>query len=273
MNAIRWGLAALTLLFASPSLALDPGTASGHYVREATRLDFSHAIALSQDNAEGLLEHGPQMRVLISDREVPISALYGIAFPPVRSMAREGAVRGLLLEFDPADRTSLRITVLSKPSDPAEFAPSLNLSNSEGLWKRLEASATRISGEYQSSDDDRDLAFVFSAPVFSDPVQADLKGPDAQKSEQVLALIARAEALARGDLPAAMALSSRKAAQDLSGLPPGAMKGVAAQMGPLIKDLKAIKRVVVRRATAVALMSEGSWSILVLEDGAWKVDD
>jgi hypothetical protein len=44
-------------------------------------------------------------------------------------------------------------------------------------------------------------------------------------------------------------------------------------MGPFVKELKTIKRVVVRRETAVALMSEGSWSSLVFEDGAWKVAD
>jgi hypothetical protein len=37
--------------------------------------------------------------------------------------------------------------------------------------------------------------------------------------------------------------------------------------------LKAVQRVVVRAHTAVALMGEGSWSSLVLEDGGWKVAD
>jgi hypothetical protein len=273
MQILRWGLAVLALLWAAPGFALDAGTASGHYVRDGQSFTFAHAMALSQDNAEGLLDNGPQVRLLLSDREVPIQALYGIAFPPVRAMAREGAVRGLLLEFDPADRTSLRITVLAKPDDPSEFAPNLSLTNSEGLWKRLEASATRIAGDFQSGDADRDLAFSFSAPVFTDPVQADLKGADAQKSEQVRVLVARAEAIGRGDLPAAMALSSRKSAQALSAMPAEALREARGSMAPFIKELKAIKRVVVRRETAVALMAEGSWSSLVLEDGAWKVAD
>ncbi|HEX7947278.1 MAG TPA: hypothetical protein VF495_21615, partial [Phenylobacterium sp.] len=84
MKAFRWGLAALLLICAPAAHALDAGTASGHYVREGQRFEFAHAIALSQDNAEGLLDHGPQVRVLLSDREAPIQALYGIVFPPVR---------------------------------------------------------------------------------------------------------------------------------------------------------------------------------------------
>lgn len=273
MNALRWGLAALVLICAPAAHALDAGTASGHYVREGQRFEFTHAIALSQDNAEGLLDNGPQVRILLSDKDVPIQALHGIAFPPVRAMAREGAVRGLLLEFDPADRTTLRITVLAKPDDPSEFAPNLSLTNSEGLWKRLDASPTRIAGDYQSTDHDRDMAFSFSAPVFTDAVQADLNGAAAQSSEQVRVLIGRAEAIGRGDLPAALALSSKASAQALSAMPAQVLKDARGSMAPFVKELKTIKRVVIRRETAVALMSEGSWSSLVLEDGAWKVAD
>lgn len=273
MRALRWGLAALLLVCASSAQAVDAGAASGHYVRGGQRFEFVHAIALSQDNTEGLLDDGPQVRVLLSDRDVPISALYGIAFPPVRAMAREGAVRGLLLEFDPADGTTLRITVLAKPDDPSEFAPNLSLTNSEGLWKRLDASLTRIDGDYQSTDQDRDLAFSFSAPVHTDAVQADLKGADAQGSEQVKVLIARAEAIGRGDLPAALALSSKTSGRALGAMPAEALREARGAMGPFVKELKAIKRVVVRHETAVALMSEGSWSSLILEDGVWKVAD
>jgi hypothetical protein len=273
MKMLRWGLAVLALLWAGPGFAIDAGTASGHYVRKGQRFEFAHAIALSQDNTEGLLDNGPQVRVLLSDREVPIQALHGVAFPPVRAMARDGEVRGLLLEFDPADRTTLRITVLAKPADPSEFAPNLSLSNSEGLWKRLEASPTRIVGDYRSTDEDRDMAFSFTAPVFTDAVQADLKGAEAQKSEQVRVLIARAEAIGRGDLPAALALSSRKSAKALSAMPAEALKEARGSMAPFVRELKTIKRVVVRRETAVALMAEGSWSSLVFEDGAWKVAD
>jgi hypothetical protein len=272
MIALRSGLVALLLFWATPSLALDPATASGHYVGDEGRIEFSHALALSQDNAEGLLDHGPQIRVLLSDKDVPVAALAGIAFPPVRAMARNGELRGLLLEFNPADRMTLSIGVLAKPDDPQQTLATLSLANTNGVWRRLDVSPTRIVGEYQPSEN-RDLAFSFSAPVFTDPVTADLKGAEAQKSEQMRVLIARAEALGRGDTAAALALSSHQAAAALSAVPPEMLKQAAPSMGDLVKELKAVTRVVVRRDSAVAIMSEGGWSSLVLEDGAWKVAD
>jgi hypothetical protein len=266
------GLAFLLTVWAAPALALDPGISAGHFQRDGVRIDFSHAIALSQDNAEGLLDHPSQMRVLLSDKEVPLAALEGLAFPPVRAMARAGEVRGLLLEFDPADRSTLQVSILAKPADPNEFLPNLSLSNSEGLWKRLEASPTRIVGEYRP-DEDNGLVFSFSAPVFTNAVVADLRGAEAQKSEQVRVLMARAEAIGRSDLPGTLALTAKSAQGELRGLPPGAFKQVAVEMPGLIKALKSARRVVVRRETAAVLVAEGSWSSLVLEDGVWKVAD
>jgi hypothetical protein len=255
---------------AGPAFALDPGTASGHYTRDGVRLNFTHAIALSQDNTEGLLDHGAQVRVLLSAEDVPIGALYGIVFPPVRALARQGKVHGVLLEFDPADKTQLHVTVLVPPKEPGEFAANISLSSSSGLWKKLTTSPTRIGGDYDAGSDG-DFAFTFSAPVFTDPVQADLKGPAAQASDQVKVLLTRAQAIGRADLAAALAVSSKDSG--LREAPPGAIKEAAKEAPAMIKQIKAIKRVVVRRETAVALMGEGSWQSLVLEDGVWKIAD
>ncbi len=272
MKAAWLGFAFLALA-AGPALALDPGTAGGAYDREGVKLAFTHAVALAQDNAEGALDHPNQLRVLLSDREVPPQALEGLIFPPVRALARAGEVRGLLLEFDPADRTSLQVTVLAKPDDPDAFLPNISLSNSEGLWKRLEVSANRAAGDYPREGDGDGLAFSFSAPVFTNPVVADLKGPAAASSEQVRVLIARAEAVGRGDLASVLAVTARPAQETLRKLPPGALKAASSQAPAMIKALKTAKRVVVRRDTAAVLTADGSWASLVLEDGAWKIAD
>ncbi|HEX3363451.1 hypothetical protein [Phenylobacterium sp.] len=259
------GLAA----FASPAFALDPGVTSGAYARDGVKLSFKHAIALSQDNTEGLLDNGPQIRVVLSDVEVPISALYGIVFPPVIGMARDQIVRGVMLEFAPKSPSALHVTVLSKPEELGASLTSISLSNSEGVFKRLDIAATRISGDYDGGGSD--FKFTFSAPVLTDPVQADLKGPAAQASEQIRVLIARAEALQHGDLAAAAALSSK--GSRIGTMPPEVLKQAAQAMPQMIKELKAVKRVVVRQSTAVALQGAGSWASLVLENGAWKAAD
>jgi hypothetical protein len=268
--ALRLALAGVLALAAGPALALDPGVASGHYSRDDVKLTFSHAVALSQDNAEGLLDNGPQVRVVLSDVEVPVAALYGVVFPPVTGMARKETVRGVILEFNPTDPKAMHVTVLSKPRELGASLTNISLSNSLGVFKRLAVTATRVTGDYDGGEDS-DFKFSFSAPVFTDPVQADLRGPDAQKSPQVLALIARAEAIGRGDLPAALALSSQ--GSDLRGASPAELKAVKAAVPEMVKGFKAIKRVVVRRETAAAIMGDGGWSSLVLEGGAWKVAD
>jgi hypothetical protein len=269
----RRALLALSLAaVAAPAFALDPGTAAGKFEREGVKLGFTHAVALLQDNAEGVLEHPRQLRVLLTDREVPPSVLHGLIFPPVRAMARAGAVRGVLLEFDPGDKTSLQMTVLAKPDDPQAFLPNVSLSNSVGLWTRLDVSDTRVAGELKP-DDDGQLTASFSAPIFTDAVQADLKGPAAAASEPAKVLIARAEALAKGDMATAYGLSSEESAAQLRALPPAVMKQAAAQVPAMLKDLRSARRVVIRRETAAVQGAHGDWSSLVLEGGAWKAAD
>jgi hypothetical protein len=255
---------------AGPALALDPGAASGHYSRDGVKLEFRHAVALSQDNAEGLLDEGPQVRVVLSDVEVPIAALQGVVFPPVVGLARKDAVHGVMIEFAPKDPKAMHVTVLSKPQELGASLTNVSMSNSRGVFKQLEVNATRAVGEFDDTPDS-DFKFSFSAPVFTDAVQADLRGPAAQSSEQVRVLVARAEAIGQGDLPAALALSSQ--GSGLRGVPPEMVKQAAKAAPEMIRQFKGVKRVVVRQATAVALHGDGSWSSLVLENGAWKVAD
>jgi hypothetical protein len=261
---------AAALAAAPAAFGAEGGTASGHFSRDGVNIVFSHVTALSQDNAEGELEHPTQVRILLSDREVPVAALEGLAFPPVRAMARAGKVRGVLLEFDPADRTSLQATILVKPADPAESLANLSLSSTGGLWRRLDVSRERVGGELNPRDDD-DLALSFDAPLQSDPVQADLKGAAVQTSEPLRVLIARAEAVGRGDLPAALALSAEGSM--IRSTPPDQLKAFAKEAPSVIGQYKAAKRVVIRRDTAAVAMPGGGWASLVREGGSWKAAD
>jgi hypothetical protein len=270
MRALAAVLAGLALATAAPAAALEPATASGHYTGDGAKLSFSHAVVLGQDDAEGLLDHGPQVRVLLSQEDVPVSALYGIAFPPVRQMAKAGQVHGVLLEFSPKDKTSLQVTVLSPPTEPGEFMHSLSLSRTSGLWKKLDAAETRVSGDYDGAGDP-DLVFSFSAPIFTDPVQSDLKGPEAANSEFVKLLIMRAQLMAKGDLAGAKALSVK--GSQIADMPPQMLKAMASEIPQVIKQYRAAKRVVVRKETANVLLGEHSWASFVREDGVWKIAD
>lgn len=257
----------LALASVRPAWAIDPGVAQGRYNDDGVDFKVSHAIALAMDNAEGFSE-GEGLRVLLSDREVPVSAICGLAFPPVWNMAREGQLEGLLLKFDPKDRTSLVATVLTRP-EPGYSMANTSISNSEGLWTRLDVSATRVAGELKAEASDR-MVFEFSAPVFTNAVEADLKGPAALASEPVKVLLARAEAIGRGDFKAAAALSADTRA--FENIPPEALKEAPRMSALMVRELRRAKRVVIRRETAAVMLGEGEWSSVVKVGGVWKAD-
>jgi hypothetical protein len=260
-------------LAAGPAGAIDPGTASGHFTSDEIKVpELAHAVALSLDNAEGQLDHPNEMRVLLSKEDVPASALSGLVFTPAHMMAKAGALHGLLLKFDPADRNSVYVTILAQPADPRQSFTTLTLSNTEGVWKHLDVNATRAVGELKANDT-FDVAASFSAPVFTNPVRQDLKGPAAGNSEQVRVLLARCDAIARGDMATAVAMSTKDAADQLQALPPATMKQARAQIPQLVRQLRAATRVVVRRDSAAVQTPDGGWFSLALENGAWKAAD
>ncbi len=261
--------AAGAALAARPGWALDPGVASGHYRSGPLSIDLTHSLALTRDNTEGMLDRPRGIRLLLSDREVPVAAICGLAFPPVWAMAKAGTVRGLLIEFDPAQRERLNAVVLAPPEGDFSL-PSVSLSDSRGLWERLDVSDTRIAGTLEPRDD---MAFTFSAPVFNDRVKADLKGPEVQKSAPVKVLIARAEAIGRGDLKAAAALSTETAGAFLSSAPPEMLPQFRRIAPDLIRRLKAAQRVVVREQTAAVVTGPREWVSAALVNGAWKAAD
>lgn len=262
--------AAAAGLAARPAFAIDPGVASGRYEDDEAAFDLKHAIALAIDNAEGHNE-GVKYRVVLSDVEVPASALCGISFPPVWALAMSGAINGLMLQFDPATPTNMTATILTKP-EPGYSLGTTTFSDTSGLWTRLDAGATRISGELKPLSEGR-LRATFSAPVFTNPVVADLRGAAVQTAEPVKVLIARAEALQRGDFATVKALSTATAAEGFDKLDPKFLTAIRRQIPVLIRQLKTAPRVVVRRETAAVLFDKSSYSTAVLVDGVWKGTD
>ena len=169
-------------------------------------------------------------------------------------MARAGRVKGLLLEFDPANRERLTATVLAKP-EPGYSLATISTSRTEGVWSRLDAGPTRIAGAL-SEEASEHIRLTFSAPVFTNPVVQDLTGPAVQASEPVKALLARAAALQRGDLAAARALSTESAAANFETADPEFQKAVRRELPRLIQSVKNARRIVIRRETAALLIGK-----------------
>jgi len=264
-------LAAAAALAAGPAFAIDPGVASGRYKDDEIDIAFSHAVALELDNTEGLLDTPREMRVLLTQEDLPPSVLYGMAFPPVWYLAKAGQAHGVLLTFDPDKRDAMVMTVLA-PAEPGYSLTNVTLTSSEGLWARLEVSPTRVAGELKPDASEK-AQLKFSAPVFTNPVEADLKGAAAAASEPVRAILARAEAVSKGDMAAAAALSTPQSAARLSEMPPEFRKMAAKELPKMVAQLKATKRVVIRRETAVVILGGGAYATASKLDGVWKAAD
>lgn len=245
--------------------------ASGHFNDDNVKLTVAYATALKVDNVADEGDADVKMRVVLADRPMPAEALMGGSFPPVWAMAKSGEVRGVMLEFDPADRTHLTAVILAKPTEEGMSLATLSLSDSIGLWKSLAVSPARISGTIVR-DQYSDVDLTFDAPVSTDAVVSTLTGPAAQKSEFVAILKQRTQAILAGDKEAFARLSTRESVQRASAevVPKDQVAAFAKIVIPLYDK---VKRVVIREHTAAVIMPEGFSSSFVKEDGVWKCAD
>lgn len=259
-------LAALALLLApAGALAIDPGAATGQIARDEGTLSFHYAVALRQDDAEHLLLGGPGIWVLLSDVPVEPEALMGGEFPPAVDMARDGRFKGALLQFDPAKRESMLISLL----DGQPGSTTLTLEDSKGLWKDLKIAGNRVSGAIKDEDGRQ---FSFDAPIFEDPIVEQLRGPAAQASPFVALLKQEADAYARGDTAAAQALNSERRRAMLASLPPEVAAQARKEATSMKADIAKIGLIYVRANTAIAKgAGDNAWSFR-REKGAWKID-
>lgn len=170
-----WLLGVLLLLLpAHAASAIDVGMAEGSLQVDGVTVPLTHAFAHLHDNAERLLRHPRELRILLADRDVPQEALAGIALVPLLRMAREGRVRGLLLQLD-ADQPGHGVVTLLRPSvDPDQPV----------VVQKVAVAHNRVIGELEYGGRVR-----FSAPLFSERrITADLRGQAALGSAQARGL-------------------------------------------------------------------------------------
>ncbi len=279
-------LVTLLMLPFDAAIAIDPGVAQGSLRVDGKAVSLRHSYAHRHDNVEGLLDRPRELRILLADREVPQSALVGIAFLPASEMAREGKLQGLLLQLDPEDKSKAHVTLLY-PVPAGQSLMTVSISGTGGAFKRLEIASQRVVGEIERRDERKtgspgmpalDFSLRFSAPVFHEPkVTADLQGKAAQDSEQVRALRAKARAFAQGDLEAARRVSTERSNRQFDAFLAQAGKQAAAIIKEGARDMQksvaSIRRVVVRGDRAVAIAGDNEWFTFAREGTDWKLDN
>ena len=275
---------------ASAISVIDPGVASGTLTVKSETIALKHAYAFLCDNAEGMMD-GPELRILVSDREVPDDTLIGWnSSTRLQPLVREGSVRGVLLKLDPKAPTSgLNGTLLIPSSNPAESLLFFSSKGNNEITKFQDAN-NRVTGEARyeatSSGANQDLpvfkfSFTFSAPLFRDQdISARLTGPAALRSSPAQALLAFERAVREGSLAVAQTMvTSRKWIEiDAHRVQVGdaQFKQMVKQMIPPAATRSAqIKLVIVRNTRATILINEGGGKTafsLIQEQGKWKVD-
>ena len=289
MNRLHCLLAAIVAAFPSVAFALDPGTARGELVVDGDKVALTHSYALRQDNAEGLLD-GPELRILLSDRELSTDLLAGPVLGELDQLARQGGVKGVLLRVDTVRRPdAVRGTILHAPRDPRLSLPFFTRSGSGAGFKRFELGDNRVVGEVEGAPDDQP-AFPdtpvygyqasFSAPIFEDrKVTATLKGREARESAPAKAFLAFEKLLREGDLQkirAAVPPSRwREMEQHVAQVGEAQFKAQVREMvPPTATREKQIERVVVRGDRATVIYKEvgaKGFALLVKDGGVWKI--
>jgi len=133
----------------------------------------------------------------------------------------------------------------------------------------------RVTGAVSFNNSALQLAAKFEAPVTANPITADLKGKAGLESAPVKALAAYRDALKKADLNTAGKYATAARMQVIREYRAQAGEqafrdAVTAAAGA---DLaKAVKRVIVRGATASVVLEGKEIEELVQEGDAWKVD-
>jgi len=219
-------LVLVVLVFPGGSCAVDAGSVTGTLTVGSDVVTLKHAYAHLHDNAEEWLDSRKEMRILVSDRDVPQQALSGLnPFFTLSAMVRDGAVRGVLIRFDPAKPNSILVTVLYPPKDENSALGNRTISDSgKSPLENLKISDLRVGASVNQSNEgnsefgwpSENYSFTFSAPLFREPpVTAILKDRQALSSPQVKAVLAKAEAMKRGDFEAVRKYSTKRSAREM----------------------------------------------------------
>ncbi len=271
----------------APAPAIDPGVAEGSLQINQKKITLRHAYAHLHDNAEKLLDHPKELRLLLTDREVPPDALVGIAFLPVIDLAKQGRIQGLMFEMAPDNPNQVVMTLLYPPSQTGQFVIRETIGvTGEELFDDWSLTGQRVAGAIQRRDEyeskrpdfpEISYSVRFSAPVFNEPpVTADLKGKAALNCPQTRVLSAISTALIGGDFAAAHKLYTERANRRNEAV--FAMdKTKAAQMArqtgaEMGKTIPKVQRVVERGDHAVVIFPGKQWFTFVREGGEWKSD-
>lgn len=267
---------------------IDPGTAHGALELNGEAVRLNHAYAHLHDNAERLLMTRKELRILLTDREVPQELLGGLN--PAAALISEpglGDLRGILLQTDPDNPDAVTVTLLLPLSGSRvqQESRSAHDSANHGL-KSLKLNRLRVTGILerpggQDASGKQGAAMSksvrFSAPLFHErAVTANLSGKAAGNSTQARLLREKVRAMLNSDTAKIRAISTERASREfdasLAREGDSARAWMKKEAATLEKALETIRRVVVRNDRAVMIWDDNSWTCFLRKGAEWKID-
>jgi hypothetical protein len=205
-----------------PGHAIDEGVAKGDLVVNGRAIRLAHSYAHRHDNGERLLD-GPELRILLSDREVSHTLLAGIRPARLTELARKGGVEGMLLTVDARKPLAgMRGVLLVAGKDPHTSLASFS-SSGGGSIRKLAIGNNRVLGDVQHQSLGGSPAFeysaTFSAPLFrEEPITERLAGTRAVQSAPFKAFALYHESLRAGEVETARRLATPDAFREVDAL-------------------------------------------------------
>lgn len=279
-------LGLMGILAADPSPAIDPGTASGQLSVGEVAIALKHASVMRYGNEEGILERA-ELRILLTDRELPESILRGPFMQALERLARQGKVRGILLRLDAKKLTAGAVhgTLLLPPGDAPLSLPTFTITQKGGGFEKFQMGNNRVMGvtRWKFSPGplpQADYIVTFDAPFFQDEVTASLHGRRALHSPQAKVFLDFEEALRRGDLEAARGFCTNDRFAELVAMrhetgEKAFLEAIAAGIPDRRAREKQIRAVYARGPGAIIVLDRGlerSFMAVVNVEGAWRVD-
>ncbi len=273
MNHRPWALAVLLALALAPlSAAAGPAPqveASLTYKGATIKLD--HVLIVHQTGEESLFpEHGPELRIYLTDREIPLIVAEAGNALAAQAYIRRANINGAMISADGAGEVLSATTYLLHAPG---LADGTSVTHS-GVLVRFSVADDRASGAADVKDEDFTLKATFDAPVDPNPVTSDLEGAAALASAPAQAMLACMHASHAVDMDAMARLNTAERMRGLNAL--RAQEGDKTfheemQTAPDADAAgKLVTRTIIRATNATVFMSADASYGLMLENGVWK---
>lgn len=187
------------MLTTNPASAIDPGRATGTLKVDGKTFELKYSNIMQYNNEEGFLDKA-EIRLLLTDKDVPYELLSGPTLDPLLALVRKNDVHGILLRIEQLKPLKNKVktangTLFYPPKNPRASLPFFTISDSNGIFDKLVYGNNCVSGKIrhqlkggQTPSFEFDVSFY--APFFEDVVTSKLAGKAALDSPQVKALLA-----------------------------------------------------------------------------------